>query len=293
MLVVVATLFVGRGNSVVMSQGRMVFTPPKIPAAIMGVENRRAYLADHYWDNFDLTSTELLGRDSLLGVAFGGYIGVLMMNPPAVAKESIRATLTRSLRGGYEPFEALTTKFEDYLYNPNSPMRDEELYIHVLRYTTQEAAIDDIYKIRPRKQLEMVLKNRTGRVATDFSCEGVSGKQYTLHEITTPYTILFFNSPDCDDCRRVKEYIGRSVHLTQLVRSGRLTIFGVYTERDFAMWRDATYPSTILNSADTHHTITQNRLYDLKALPTLYLLGSDKRVLLKDRSIEEIERALR
>jgi hypothetical protein len=35
--------------------------------------------------------------------------------------------------------------------------------------------------------------------------------------------------------------------------------------------------------------ITRERLYDIKAIPTIYLLDSDKKVLLKDSSIEAVE----
>jgi len=38
--------------------------------------------------------------------------------------------------------------------------------------------------------------------------------------------------------------------------------------------------------------IDQKNLYDLKAIPTLYLLDKDKTVLLKDATAEEIEEYL-
>lgn len=39
--------------------------------------------------------------------------------------------------------------------------------------------------------------------------------------------------------------------------------------------------------------IDQKNLYDLKAIPTLYLLDKDKTVLLKDATAEEIEEYLK
>lgn len=38
--------------------------------------------------------------------------------------------------------------------------------------------------------------------------------------------------------------------------------------------------------------ITERQLYDLKAMPTLYLLDKDKRVILKDAPVEQIEQWL-
>ncbi|MFI3265153.1 MAG: DUF5106 domain-containing protein [Rikenellaceae bacterium] len=289
----IAALLMGCGNSVAAPPSKSAaFTLPEIPSAIANINSRREYLALHYWDNFDFENINLIKNDSLRSIAVGGYIQVLLMNPPVVVEKSIDVSLSSALKSGYDQFEHITSTLEEYLYNPNSPMRNEELYIYILRYTVEKAQIDDIYKIRSKNQLSMVLKNRIGEVANDFRCEDIEGKIYTLSQIKTPYTILFFNTPDCGDCARVKAYIGSSTYLTEMVRTGKLTILAIYTEKDMEIWRNASYPSIILNTADTQGEISKNRLYDLKALPTLYLLDSNKTILLKDRSIEEIDRYL-
>lgn len=292
LLVVVATLSIGCGNGVIAQNQTNSLTLPEIPSTITDLSARREYLSEHYWDGFDFSDIELIKNDSLMGYAVAGYIQVLMMNSPDAVEKSVDISLSRALKHGYEPFERLSSKLEDYLYHPNSPMRNEELYIYVLRYTVEKSELEPIYKLRSRAQLEMALKNRVGEVATDFEYENRAGKLSTLQAIESPYTILFFNTPDCEDCTRVKNYIGGSSLLTQMVDVGVLTILGIYTEGNIEMWREALYPSNILNTADTKGKIDREQLYDLKALPCLYLLGSDKRVLLKDLSIEQIERAL-
>ena len=44
----------------------------------------------------------------------------------------------------------------------------------------------------------------------------------------------------------------------------------------------------MINSYDAGQSIVTRELYDLKASPTLYLLDKDKRVILKDVTVEEI-----
>ena len=44
-----------------------------------------------------------------------------------------------------------------------------------------------------------------------------------------------------------------------------------------------------INGYDDGTIITNKRLYDIKAIPTLYLLDKNKRIILKDTSLEEIE----
>ncbi len=48
-------------------------------------------------------------------------------------------------------------------------------------------------------------------------------------------------------------------------------------------------PREWLHAYDPGMVITRERLYDIKAIPTIYLLDSDKKVLLKDSSIQAVE----
>lgn len=265
------------------------FVLPSIPSVISDVEGRREYLALHYWDNFDFARLDFLAHDSLMGVALGGYIQILTMTTPEVVAQSLDSVLSRSLSLGYDSFSRFTSGLEHYLYNPNSPVRNEDLYLCVLRFTVGAAALDDIYKVRSRSQLEMVLKNRVGDRAFDFGFVDHLGQSSTLYSLRSSYTILFFNTPDCDDCSRVKSYIGGSLVFTGMVDSLELTVLGVYTGSDYSLWFDSSYPSLILNTYDSRGDITRDRLYDLRALPTLYLLDQHKRVILKDCSIEAID----
>jgi hypothetical protein len=44
----------------------------------------------------------------------------------------------------------------------------------------------------------------------------------------------------------------------------------------------------MINSYDKGTAVLKNELYDLKASPTIYLLDKDKRVILKNTGIEQI-----
>ena len=51
-------------------------------------------------------------------------------------------------------------------------------------------------------------------------------------------------------------------------------------------------PSKWINGYDKELTVRNRELYDLKAMPTLYLLDKDKKVLLKDAPVEQVEQYL-
>ena len=54
----------------------------------------------------------------------------------------------------------LTSLADKYLYDPNSPMRNEELYISVLDAMLKSPILDDTEKIRPKARRSLAQKNR-------------------------------------------------------------------------------------------------------------------------------------
>ena len=151
--------------------------------------------------------------------------------------------------------------------------------------------MDEAHKIRPRHQLQMVMKNRPGSIAMDFKYTTSSGTVARMSSIQADYTILFFNNPDCLNCKQVKDYMKDSVlfnRMTQTNSKPLLRILAIYPDADLPSWKRADYPDIMINSYDAGQSIVTRELYDLKASPTLYLLDKDKRVILKDVTVEEI-----
>jgi hypothetical protein len=75
-----------------------------------------------------------------------------------------------------------------------------------------------------------------------------------------------------------------------------LTILSIYTDQDEKLWLDHLneFPPRWIQGRDNNEFLYKNKVYDLRAIPTIYLLDSDKKVLLKDvMSVLEIEEKLK
>lgn len=85
------------------------------------------------------------------------FISILPHTPKA--QESVDTLFRRALvdRKMLYHFISLGDK---YLYEPNSPMHDEDLYILFLRALVNHPGLEETDRIRPRHLLEMALKNR-------------------------------------------------------------------------------------------------------------------------------------
>jgi len=69
-----------------------------------------------------------------------------------------------------------------------------------------------------------------------------------------------------------------------LVANGTLRILGIYIDGDIAAWKDRAgqLPAHWVNGYDPDGIIRADRIYYVRAIPSIYLLDRDKRILMKD-----------
>lgn len=172
---------------------------------------------------------------------------------------------------------------EKYLYHPNSPYRNEEWYLLFLQYADEHQL--EVYVKNPRyqKHYAMLRKNRVGHVATDFAFTTKAGEKGRLYDLGSEYIVLFFHDPNCEECRYVKQRL-ESNNAFSIKRD--VLVVAVYIDDEVESWRKAQYPSTWLSVYAPE--IDKKDLYDVRALPTLYLLDGQKNVLIKDEPIEKL-----
>lgn len=272
------------------------FRPVEVPAGVAPAE-RRAYLRDHYWDRFDFAdSLQVREADTLqLVEAFARFAVLLAATPERAADPDPVRALMRRAAASRPMLDLFAMLARTVLHDPNSPLRDDELYIPVLEALLAAPYYDDYERIRPEYDLRMARRNRPGEPAADFGYELRSGARGTLRGIEAEYTLLFFGDPDCPACRELGEALVASPMLSEMIERGRLCVVALAPDADAAAWRvaAANLPASWLDACDTEGRIRSEELYDLRALPSLYLLDAAKRVLLKDTTdVERIEEVI-
>lgn len=267
------------------------FRAPEIPHMLVDQQDRAQYFTEHYWDRLDSRDTAFTANPERLKQAFLEFTRALPYAPRP--EKGIAAMFDRAATDSVL-FLHLVDLSEQILYDPNSEARNEELYIPFLRYIVASERLDEWEKVRPRALLELVSRNRPGAPATDFiytTEQGGRRKETRLYALKAPYTLLYFNNPDCDDCARVKQVLSESAIFAEWQRRG-LQILSIYLDSDLTIWRKTKYPKAWIKAFDAHDQMHGQQLYDLKAIPTLYLLDGEKRVLIKDAPVEFIEKWL-
>jgi hypothetical protein len=259
-----------------------LFVPAIIPSSIVDPEHRRLYMCEHYWDKINLADSTFFAEiDTVQMVeAYMAWVGNYM-NPndgTHVAKFMEKAAkYPHSLRY----FSMLA---DQVLYDPNSPLRSDELYIPVLQAQVNSEWLDQYEKLSPQYNLNLALQNRIGHKANDFRYTVGSGRSGSLYGIKAKYTLIFFNNPGCTMCKTIREAICASTLLMDMINRGEIKVLALYPDELLDEWyayREH-IPSNWINAYDKGTVIRNKNLYDLKAIPALYLLDAQKRVLIKD-----------
>ena len=143
-------------------------------------------------------------------------------------------------------------------------------------------------KSRLEFRMKLASMNRVGTPATDFKFiiypkENASSLRATAGK----ELLLVFYDPECEGCHETLMELMKSDVLAQRVAKGDVSVLAVYTEGNLEVWRKTApgLPETWTIAADTSCLVKNTPLYDLKAMPTLYLLDTQKNVVLKDTSI--------
>ena len=269
-----------------------VFLPAIAPSRLSPAEQRE-WLRWHYWDRFDFSDTLFLARTDTVQFfeAYARYIALISDRP---ADGAAMDTLMRKASTSRRMLDCFSRMAEMVLHDPNSPLRNDEFYIPVLEARLRAPWYDEYERIAPQYDLKIAMQNRLGQPANDFRYTLASGRSGRLYGLQAEYVLLFINNPGCAMCREIREAITSSPMLSEMIERGRLKVLAIYPDEDLTEWRayrDQMPPSWI-NAYDQGCVIREESLYDLQAIPALYLLDRDKRVLVKDSTdvaqIEEV-----
>ena len=280
-------------SSVVQEQ---VFPFPEIPATLTEPEARKAWLLAHYWERFDFADTTLVNNRDITEQGFVNFIALLAdgTTPEDLMRESLENWCTGFV-GQAHARKVLTKTADDYLYNPNSPFYNEALYGMYLETLLEALPTSDAMRSSYDFKLKLLKRNNVGGRATDFAYYLPDGTRRTL--AATPVKgdrlLLVFYDPECESCHEVLGQMAADRALAEAVRAGKLSVLAIYTEGNDAAWRRALpdMPAGWMVGAD-HEAVKTGALYDLKAMPSLYLLDGKKTVLLKDAAYGKIASVL-
>jgi len=272
------------------------FPTIKVPSMYIDEAQVLDYYLDHYWDAF-LDVKEEYHCDSLmvngvsaenLSKACVQYSQLLLAAGLDDARRSMLTTLS-----GLERFQeaypqtnvfAEVTKLLCSLeYDPNSPVRDEDIYGPFAGALSRSAFCPQEQRPLYAREEEKCALNSRGTRASDFEFIDTEGRTGTLYGIKADILVLNFINPGCHACEEVVAAF-KDPAFMQLISTGKVCVLGMYIDEEIDKWFDsrAELPSEWVCGYDPYQVIRGDGLYDVRAIPSIYVLDRDKTVLLKD-----------
>ena len=281
----------------------VAFPYPTEPTIIGSLEQKNQWMSEHFWDSFFDTTRVYSPDTSFVGgvtkndftEAFGRYAGSLHSVSTASLLKSQAKLISKTIeakkrRPGEIIYESIIDINEHFFYDPNSPYRSDEAYIPILEGLIESPFEDSLMKETYSKQLEMCKKNRLGQKAADFEFVTSKGKPGSLYGIKAPFIVIFFSNPLCHTCKGTVEMLSSRDEVNKMLDDGKLAIVNIFIDEDIQSWLDArnSYPQNWINCHDPEYKIREKKIYSIRAIPSLYLIDSEKNVVLKDADVEVI-----
>ena len=266
------------------------FPLPQVPEIIVSPDERDTYLLLHYWNCFDFKDTTLLHKAEICEQGVVDYLALVGSFPDSVVIQESIQTFCSQFTSHSESQKVIPSLIEKYLYNPNSPLRNDPLWILFLDNMLHQDSIQNLGGASKWRFLKkMMLQNLPGSKANDFTYYNTQGKKNSLYRTSGEYTVLFFYDPACPNCHQVMLEMRSHAAFTKEIENGRITVLAICDNEDEEAWRNSvnTQPE-IWKCVTDRGVIEEKALYDLKASPTLYLLDRTKKVLLKDCTFKEM-----
>ena len=283
------------------------FPSVDIPVMLEDPAERTVYATTHFWDRFTDT-VQVYACDSVTvnGVPVEkveSQVGLFTTLAAQIPLSQGTAAMVRL----YDRLDAFERKYPDsnvfeemvrlvsrYLYDANSPVRSEDLYLPFVERLGASDLIDNGYRMGYEWDARNCRKNRLGTRAADFSFTDTAGRIRTLYGIKSEYIVLIFANPGCGACQEITAAMSASPEISTLIRSGRLKVVDVYIDQEIDDWKAhvSEYPADWINGYDHDFLIRTALIYNVRAIPSIYLLDAEKTVLMKDAPQEKVLQAL-
>jgi len=280
---------------------------PKAPSAYSNPDDAAKYVLSHYWDKFvseykdyPTDSTMLCGvKNEDVEYALGTYVTLLENIPLKEAQQCIKAFFdeieaVEAENPNSEVFERLVEFTSKYLYDPNSPVRDEDIYLPFVKRLAESKYTNPDIVPAYEFDASMCSLNQVGTKASDFAFKDISGKVNKLSSIEADYTLLFFSNPGCPSCQEIMDQIQSNPHIANLLMTRKLAVVNIYIDQEVDLWKEyaSHYPKEWYTGYDYKYKIRSDVSYSVRAIPSLYILDKDKGVIMKDAPQEKVIRYL-
>ena len=265
----------------------ILFKYPQVPENLPTLSQRANYLVEHFWDQCNLKSA-FSARDKLAS-AFHDYVTYMQFASIDTVNMSINK-LIKEVQKTPKNMLTLAQIAEETLYGDSAQFWSDELYLPFATAVTKTKKLSKAEKARYVHQVTILTNSMVGATAPSFNFVSPTGEMMVFDSISAPAIILFFNDPDCTDCRLAKARLSTDLNLNKLIDHGVIKIVSIHPGEADEQWKAeaANYPQNWIVGACEDIP----DLFDMRTTPMIYQLDDKHKIIAKHLNVSGIIGAL-
>jgi len=264
------------------------------------------YYKTHYWDDISFMDERVLRTPFFLPKFEKYYREIIVPQADSIIKEADYQLLLA--RSSPEVYKFLLNWLTDEYINPKY-MGQDAVFVHLFEKYHSKGLTSWLNE----KQMEtisrrayMLMANLIGLKAADLEMLDTTGKPAPLYKVAADYTVVCFWDPTCGHC---KEELPRldSIYRASWKKHG-VKIYAVLSadskedlkqewlkyirEHNLGDWINVYQTKEMEAAVAAAQKPGYRQLYDITLTPTLYLLDSEKRIIGKKLTWQQLDELL-
>ena len=252
------------------------------------------WMLGHYFDNMDLKD-DCLVRTSFFHQKVDYYLEKLTTPHPdsiIISLDYILKKMKNDKPEGGDNFKYyLVHYFNKYAQSKIIGM--DAVYVHLaLEYYDKGYA-----SWTPDTTLQKIVRNAKeaaptliGKVAPNITLQDKEGNKVTLHDIESPYTVVYIWDPDCGHCKKAAPDVVKFYEQYKSKGVKMVSICSKFTDEVPKCWETVEERKFMdfLNVVDPYHRSKYKTKYNVKSTPQTFILDKDKTILIKKIGAEQM-----
>lgn len=259
-------------------------TLPMIPDSLTTHTEKVDYLIAHYWDFCDMK--KVFSSRAKMGEEFKNYLDLMPQASARGAHQAVRSFL-RSIEKQPDDLLFITRTAEGYIHSDTAEYYSDELYVPFAVAVARNKRIDKAIREPYEREARILSATMLGAYAPQFEYTDTTGtKKYFEADTAMSLTAMFFAMPDNPDCTLARARLNSNIKASEYIKEGIMKVMVVVATEPDEKWQSmvATYPKEweVVAAPDI------NDIYDIKAVPSFYILDHTGKIVLKNITIEQL-----